>query len=407
MTAIFQYAKSVGWLVILPFFFFLLDPFEIGYIGGYFLFVVIFTRKIILQGELDFDFFILTLFSIIYGLFYTFQPDYSTQQVLFYLLFPQTFFLLGKYFVMKTRKISQLYILFFTVGLVFSLTPLISVGLNLIEGGFVQVKRTLPVFWSGKLRTATLMAAYMSFNMCIPTLLLVRQRKFNLFYRIAAGAIFVGSLLVVFRLGSRTQVVICIMSILIGLFYIVPKQGIKKNIQLFMGMGIVALLIYLYIPISLDAEYFSVLGNRLQEKGGNTESAGGRTALWEMGLNNLFKYPFGWTGTRYAHNLWLDVAQVNGLMPFFALVIFTIRNIINTKKAVLRGKENLPFKSMILVYTLAANLLFFVEPVIQGVFYLFVVYCFYQGAISKFVWYNERGAFDDELSEISAQPKQS
>ncbi|WP_437371995.1 O-antigen ligase family protein [Maribacter litoralis] len=199
---------------------------------------------------------------------------------------------------------------------------MISIIINLREGGFSQFTREIPLFWSGQGKKATLMAAYLTFNMCIPVIFPVKNKSISIYLKLLAGIIFIASLLSVFRLGSRTLLLICILAIIISLIYILPRQNIKENSKLFFALALFIIILPQFVPINLDAEYLSVLGSRLQESN-NTSSAGGRTSLWLQSLEKLFEYPFGWQGVgiRYSHNLWLDVARYSGLIPFILLII--------------------------------------------------------------------------------------
>ncbi|MFH6604960.1 O-antigen ligase family protein [Maribacter algicola] len=390
MISLFKYFKDIGLPIIAFMLFFLIDPFKMGHLGGYGVTLLVLSKKELISSQIDADVVVLFFFSIVYAIFYTFTPDFSVQGTLFYVFFPTAFFLLGKYVVIKTRRVKDLYLFFFVVGFLFSLTALLSVGLNLIEGGFKQFERTIPLFWNGHLVSATLMGSFFTFNMCIPALLIVQQGKLNLIQKLVAMAIFVASLLCTFRLGSRTQSVIAVFLTVIALIYIIPRQSRDKNLRLIIMLGVVAIMVYLYVPLNLDADYLSVLGNRLDDSK-NTASAGGRTERWTKSLYNLFRKPLGWSFEEfgYSHNLWLDVAQVTGLIPFFAVLFFTYKNIKKTIRAVLKRGGDLSFRTMILAFTISANLLFFVEPVMQGTFYMFVVYCFFQGAISKYYFFIE------------------
>jgi hypothetical protein len=44
---------------------------------------------------------------------------------------------------------------------------------------------------------------------------------------------------------------------------------------------------------------------------------------------------------------------------------------------------DLPFRTIALTFTVAANIVFFVEPIMQGAFSMFVTYCFFQGVLNK------------------------
>lgn len=405
MIAILKYIQNVGWPIATLFIFFLLNPFDLGYLAGYLLVPIIYTRKDFLKKNLDSFFFILCVFSVVYALFYSFDPNRHIQTVIFYMLFPPAFYLLGKYFVSKTQNISQLYILFFIVGVLYSFTALASVTLNLMKGGFAQFDRTIGLFWNGRPVTATLMAAFFTYNMCIPVLLLIPKKGFKLMYRLIAAMIFVASLLCTFRLGSRTQLAICLISVVMGLLFIVPRQSIKQNFRLFGLLGILAVVLLKFISFDLDADYLSVLGNRLQETD-STGTAGNRTQRWAKSLTNLFEKPFGWGRSEfgYSHNLWLDVAQSTGLLPFSLLLIFTVKSTLKISKVILTKNQNLPFQTMTVTYFMVTHLLFFVEPVMLGAFYMFVLFCFYQGATNVYVnnWLStEKGNYSNKINDNS------
>ncbi|WP_339709591.1 hypothetical protein [uncultured Kriegella sp.] len=402
MISILRYIQHIGWPIAALFAFFLLNPFDLGYLAGYLLVPIIYTRGDFIKTNLDSSFFILFVFSVVYALFYSFDPNMHIQTFVFYMFFPPTFYLLGKYFIGKTKNVRQLYVLFFIVGCLYSFTALASVALNLLKGGFAQYDRTIGIFWTGRPVTATLMAAFFTYNMCIPTLLLIPQKRFKLVYKLGAIGIFIVSLLCTFRLGSRTQLAICLLSIVMGLFFIIPKQSTKQNLRLFGIMIVMALVLLRFVSFDLDADYLSVLGNRLQESE-DTGTAGNRSQRWAKSLGNLFSKPFGWERSEfgYSHNLWLDVAQSTGLLPFLLLLIFTIKSSLKIAKVILVKNQNLPFRTMMITYFMATHLLFFVEPVMLGAFYMFLLFCFFQGATNVYVknWLNSEPISSTEQNQ--------
>ncbi|MGB5555680.1 MAG: hypothetical protein WBM83_13570, partial [Flavobacteriaceae bacterium] len=147
MIALFKYYKKIGFPIIFFLIFFLVDPFQLGYLGGYMITLLIFIKKEVIQNLIDIDSLILLFFSVVYALFFTQTEEFSVQTFLFYMLFPTAFFLLGKYVVTKTERIKDLYLLVYLVGFLFSFTALLSVTINLIQGGFQQFDRTIALFW--------------------------------------------------------------------------------------------------------------------------------------------------------------------------------------------------------------------------------------------------------------------
>ncbi|WP_156950114.1 O-antigen ligase family protein [Maribacter antarcticus] len=381
-----NYLQKIGLIYIIPFVLYLINPYSMGFLFGYLLILSLLLNGKKLIHYLDRDFVFLSLFAITYALFYAMNQKSGIQLIFIYALFPGFFYLFGKYLVIDGMTTGHLVFLFFTIGFLFSLSPLISVVINLREGGFVQLNREVPLFWDGKETKATLMSAYLTFNMCLPIIYLIKERKIPWLMQSIVGVIFIISLLSVFRLGSRTQLVICFLSIVLSLLFIIPKQTVKANTKLFLFLLFITALILKFVPLNLNADYFSVLGSRLQESG-NISSAGGRSALWLQGLENLFTHPLGWQGpnVRYAHNLWLDVARYAGIIPFGLLLIFTLGSLRNTLKAVRKAPKELLLNTTMLIFTMASMLIFFVEPVMEGLFFLFTVYCLFQGIINNYL----------------------
>lgn len=382
----FRYLNLIGLHIVGLLVFYLINPFEYGYLAGYLLTPLVYIKRDFLLRSLDLDYFLVLLFSLIYALFSLFNPEIHTQTLLFYGAFPHVFFLLGKYFSYKDSSQLALFYVILATGFLYSFSALVSVLLNLLEGGFVQYDRSIQMFWTGEFKSATLMGAFFTFNMCIPALLIIKKPKFNRLVNLVLAAIFLVSLFCVFRLGSRTQIVIVLLTTVITMLFIIPKQSINKNLRIFITLLLIAGIVYLYIPVDLSSDYLSVLGRRLQESD-NTGSAGGRTDRWVKSFFHLFDKPLGWDLREfgYSHNLWLDVARATGSLPFLLLLVFSIRTLIKTRRAVLLNRSNLALNSIFISYTIAANLLFFVEPVVEGIFSFFLVYCFLQGIINRYL----------------------
>lgn len=82
---------------------------------------------------------------------------------------------------------------------------------------------------------------------------------------------------------------------------------------------------------------------------------------------SVFVNPFGWTpvGYRYAHNLWLDIARVAGLLAFIPFLSATILHV-KTLLHLLQLKTKTNFVIIIISINAAMLLSSFVEPVIEG-----------------------------------------
>ncbi|VAW11533.1 hypothetical protein MNBD_BACTEROID03-1074 [hydrothermal vent metagenome] len=384
----YKHIKKIGFIISLLLFLYLINPYNLNMYFGYILVALTLTKKQVLLKNLDANFTLLLVFSIIYALFYALDPIGGNQYVFVYALFPSAFYLLGKYIYEQLGgKIMVLFYFLFILGTLFSLTSLISVLLNILEGGFGQLDRSLPLFWNGQVVPATLMGSYFILNMCIPALLVVRQEKSNLLFKIIAIVIYLLSLACVLRLGSRTQIVISLIALFGSLLYIIPRQSMKRNMITFIVFFVGISFLISNVSFDLNQDWLSTFAGRM-EKGGASDiaSGGGRVERWGKSFEKMFTHPFGWDADEFghSHNLWLDVLRVSGIIPFIFLVAFSIRSFFNVKAAVRNNRERQTFNNLLIAYFVAFFLVFMVEPIFEGIFELFAIFCLFMGIVNKY-----------------------
>lgn len=364
---------------------YLINPMGIDYLIGYALVPLILLKKNFLLQVLDNELLFLTFFSVSYAIFYSFNPVSGLQFVAIYALFPPVFYLTGKYLPTLFPQSNSLYKLFFILGILLSVTSLASVMTKLLEGGFGIFDRNLPNIWTGEIIPATIMGSFFTINMCIPALLIQTKNKNGFWFNLTGIVIFILSLLCVLRIGVRTQLLICFLTFGLALFYVIPQQSFSRNVfllLLFLSLGV-----YLTrnISFSWNADWMAAFTDRMDGSGEDVMSGGGRTDRWMKSIKNLIKKPLGWDVEEfgYAHNLWLDVLRVAGVIPFFTLLAFTINSFIKAIKASKIIPESLGFKLQIRVYILALFLIFMVEPIFEGMYSLFLFFCLFVGAYNK------------------------
>ena len=119
-----------------------------------------------------------------------------------------------------------------------------------------------------------------------------------------------------------------------------------------------------------------------------------RIDSWGTVLSGLFKYPLGGKGpdlrAGYAHNLWLDVGYEGGLIPFILLLSFTIVSLYAVYRF-LKTDHPVYFKGITISLLTALGIIFFLEPVLQGITVLFMFYCFLVGVIFKVNYLSKMG----------------
>ncbi|MEO9513939.1 MAG: O-antigen ligase family protein [Flavobacteriaceae bacterium] len=284
----------------------------------------------------------------------------------------------------KTSIIS----IFLAMGIIYGLTSFSSVGVELLKNGFAAglLDRDVPIIWTGEKLKATGMSASMIYFLILPGVIMTNKERLSLFWKLILLALFAIAVLCTFRLGSRTGIAIIIITILFTIILQLRTKNNAQKIKFLLQIAIIIFLVLKFVPFDLDADYLSVLGDRLQNPHGNsTESAGGRTDLWENAIGNLFAHPLGWKSSIYNHNLWLDIAMTNGILPLVLLMIFNVFNFINLRKVLFHKQSDLGINSLFLLFNLATFLQFFVEPIYQGSFFLFSFYCLFQGCIKRYL----------------------
>jgi len=381
-----NYVQSIGLLITFLLLLYVVVPFNISFILGYALIALFLFKKEFLLRNMDSDFVLLSIFSITYAAFYSFDPVGGGQFILIYALFPPAFYLMGKYLTRKNTSSNLIFYIILVIGFAFSFSALVSVFINFLQGGFSQMSRHIPMFWTDELTYATKMGIFFTFNMCIPALLIADQGKSKLILRIIASTIFVLSLICVIRIGSRTQLGVIIITCLTAMLYVVPKQSFKKNFALFVVLGVFTTIIYKNVSFDLNADWLTTFAGRLEKGTDDIASGGGRSQRWVKSIENIFKKPLGWGLEEfgYAHNLWFDILRVSGIIPFILLIIFTIRSILSIRKTIKLNQHDLKFNVLILVYGISFFLLFMVEPIFDGVFSMFVIFCLFIGMLNKY-----------------------
>lgn len=381
------YSRSVGVLPIFLLVAYLLNPFSLGFIFGYLLILLIVLKANFIKANIDVDFLIIFLFSFIYGLFYSFNPIAGVQYIIVYIFTAPFFYLWGKYLIDKSSHEKTLFYLFLIVGIIISASSLLSVILNVMEGGLAQRSRSIAMIWTGTLTNATGMAAPYIINMAIPAILLSGYKRLSKPVIVIMISVFILSLLCAIRLGSRTQLAITLITLLVILIFQWPHRNTKQNLTIIFVLVMAGFLVYRNVSFDWDADWLSSFAGRMEKHGANElATGGGRTDRWEKSLSNLFTKPLGWGLEEFgfAHNLWLDVARAGGIISLFLLSILTVRVWTRLRKFIKKYRSNLLITATVLTGMLAFTLLFLVDVIMDGSYYLFATFFLLYGAIIKY-----------------------
>ena len=107
-------------------------------------------------------------------------------------------------------------------------------------------------------------------------------------------------------------------------------------------------------------------------------------------IDLMFVYPFGGnmifneTG-KYAHDLYLDAYSEVGIIGILFLLIFMILSIVSVLKTIINKSVSNDMNTMLFCVFLAMMVEFMIEPILQGVQWMFCCYCFIIGMINKVI----------------------
>lgn len=378
--------QKIGIPFVALLFIYLLNPYGLNIYVGYLLAGLILLQRDFLIKNIDNGLILLIIFSFTYAAFFSFDPKAGNQYIIIYAIFPSVFYLLGKYFAEKLQQnYNYLILLLILVGVVFSFSAVLSVFSDILQNGYNVVDRNLPNYWTGHIVPATIMGSYFTILMTLPAILIPHINKLTLLHRTLLLVIYAVAMACILRIGSRTQISISLITLLLSLLYVMPRQSFRRNLVLFLLFFIGTAYIVNTVSFDLDQGWLSAFANRMEDSGDVT-SGGGRTDRWVKSMENLFEKPLGWSEHEFghAHNLWFDVLRIGGFLSFFFLIFFTTNSYLTVLKAIRKNKKAFALNNQIIVFTLAFSLVFMVEPILEGMFDFFAFFCFFIGVVKKY-----------------------
>ena len=96
------------------------------------------------------------------------------------------------------------------------------------------------------------------------------------------------------------------------------------------------------------------------------------------------------SGVGYAHDLLLDTYDEAGVFAFLALICFMISSVRTLLKCLKDMQMQLSYRTAVLSLYVAFFVEFFVEPIIQGLPWLFMLFCCVCGIVTQVTFNNEK-----------------
>ena len=241
--------------------------------------------------------------------------------------------------------------------------------------------------WTGGITTATLQGTYFTCSIALASLWILGK---NVKKRIFGIVVIIITIWNCMMTASRTAVYLIV--ILFAVSYFLMEYHRKGSeylvgiiVRTIIGLGVVAFGLYEAYSYNLfgiqTRMTTSFLGLRIA--GISKEEAAPRSQLWLRGFNDMLAHPFGYAKEIYAHNMWLDFGVNGGIIPFILLVMFSISTMVTCIRYIKQDKVSYKTKSLIILTLIAYNINFMLEPVLDGVPFMFFMYCMICGAVQK------------------------
>lgn len=252
--------------------------------------------------------------------------------------------------------------------------------------------RRFPDIWLGFELTSTLQGTFYTLIVSLlfySMILLTRKEKRGLAIILLISTVF--SIMVSFIMGNRTLTVIMLISFISNflLYIILTKRNPQKIIKiivftiiLILGTGL------LYSNNVFGVREFVEGSTWYMRSNIMAANEDPRIALYQKAISQMFDFPFGGykmnlVTNSYVHNLWLDVLYATGLIPFFFLIVYTFKSIKNLIRLIKQKNTGIELKIFIFSIYTGFLLNFMVEPILEGVPYMFLSFCIINGMIRK------------------------
>lgn len=348
-----------------------------------------------LKRSFDSNFLMLVLFSGTYVLFMLLNNLYkgSIGLLLFHLLYPVTFYILGRYLMKKWY--DQIYFLFFMLISFLSLPSLVSIYSDIIANGFLNETRSVYVDHGETAMSATLHGVRLSLFVVMIGLMFakvssLREKMYQYMFLLLS----VLSIIANVHLVNRTALAIMIISLV--LVFILNIKHYKISNTIAVSFLILLITVSAFYFLNTNKEVIDLYTYRNRSDGSGVTDVGGRLIRWESALNLIVNEPLGGGAFKYgyryyAHNFWLDVAEMAGIIPAIVILVFTIVNLRKNYHLIIHSNtNNIFFLSILLALNLGFLLTFFVEPIYEAnPPYVFLYFCL-MGIVSETLQQKQR-----------------
>ena len=195
---------------------------------------------------------------------------------------------------------------------------------------------------------------------------------------------------------TRTTLLVLVLVFFIQgvIFVLLEKEKVMKNVTpkklgLFFG-GIIVLIAVLVFALK-DLEIIRIFINNLSKGGGILNNI--RFVVQRQALSQIFDYPWGGSqmvlDLKLTHNVWLDLANEAGIIPFFAFAGYTLWTLYELIRFVMKKEIATEVKLMMVGIYVAFFLYYTVESAIRATVHFMTPWMLVNGLVHGYVSNND------------------
>lgn len=335
----------------------------------------------------DFNLYMILLFSFLYPLFLLINGIFveSVAVTFGYFIFPAIFYFLGKYLIYKYPNTTTIYFLVFFICFFFSVLPFLANLSSVYKDGFMQ-ERNIHLFWTAKnqVQAATSIGSYFAINMALlPLIFSPKSGKTEKWLTAVAILLFAIALFSILNMSNRSGLLITVVSLVAFLF--IPQKNRLQNSLAVIVFLIILSLLYIF-DVGNIRTFFETSRIFSRISGTNINEEQSRFIIWGNALKAISGHIFGippnfrfHLGANYAHNLWLDVTLRAGILPLIPLLIFSVTLFVSIVRLAFNSKYETFLRVLITCVGIGFFTTFFLEPIMEGFFIMFLLFCFFFG----------------------------
>ncbi|MCK2156177.1 hypothetical protein [Exiguobacterium sp. 17-1] len=328
------------------------------------------------------------LFTISYTIISSHYANNLQASFILYFVYPFSAYFIGSLVVnFNNFKLYTNTIICLSLGLFFH--GILNVYFYVKNGNHFLEVRVIRDYWEGFDLAATLQGSYFTLIISLLLLSVTKIIDNKIIKTIIIISIFF-SIISSFYIGNRTLIMICIIVFFtnIILFSKEIKLGYKSVIKFLILLCSIIFFVYFIIEFDIFSIKTIVESTNLYSRINEISIIDDpRINIYTEFARQFYKYPFGGKemilSLAYAHNMWLDIYHVAGFVPFILLIILNIMIVKNVIFIYKSSKINTQIKILAITTLMSLSLNFMVEPIMEGIPFLFSIFMLINGMNKK------------------------